>query len=273
MSLFTVDKSICKKDGKCSQVCPVGIIAMDAQGFPIPIAGAEDRCIDCGHCVAVCPHVALSLESMPASRCAKLPEGWNLSVAQVEYFLKGRRSIRVFKKDAVDRATIEQMIDTARYAPSGTNRQPVRWMVVHEREKVQKIAQETIHMMQAMIKEKSPLAESLKFDYLVAAWEEGKDLICRNAPHLVLTYALKEDFIAQGACVIAGAYFELSALPHGVGTCWAGYAQMALNRWPAAQKIVRLSDKCACFGAFLVGRPQFSYTSIPLRNDPKILWR
>ncbi|HOU36166.1 MAG TPA: 4Fe-4S binding protein, partial [Candidatus Omnitrophota bacterium] len=78
MSLFTVDALLCKGDGRCCQVCPVGIIAMDSKGYPVAVAGAEERCINCGHCVAVCPHGALSLKSMAASDCALLPQGWNL---------------------------------------------------------------------------------------------------------------------------------------------------------------------------------------------------
>jgi len=273
MNLFTVDKSLCQKDGNCAWVCPVGIITTDAGGYPTPVEGAAERCINCGHCVAICPHAALSLGTMSARECLTLPEGWNLSAAQVEYLLKGRRSIRVFKKDVVERSTIECMIDTARYAPSGVNRQPVRWVVVHDTQKVRQIAQETVNWMKSLLKEKSPMAESFKFENLVAGWEQGRDFICRQAPHMVLMYALKDDMTAPGACMIAGAYFELAALPQGVGTCWAGYAHMALNRWPAAQDIVNISKKCDCFGAFLVGYPRFKYSRIPMRNPPKISWR
>jgi nitroreductase/NAD-dependent dihydropyrimidine dehydrogenase PreA subunit len=274
MSLFTVNRSLCKGDGKCSLICPVGIIAMDEdQGIPVPVDCAEERCIHCGHCVAICPHGAFSLDTMPVEKCLKLPAGWNLSVAQVEYLLKGRRSIRVFKEEPVDRAILEKMIDIARYAPSGTNRQPVRWMIIHDPARVNAIAQETIEYMKTMIKNNSPMAVSLKFENLVAGWENGRDFICRRAPHLVLAYGLKDDMIASGSCMIAGAYFELAALPHGVGTCWAGYAQMAINAWPAAQEIVKMSKKSNCFAAFLAGYPRVGYSRIPLRNDAKIIWR
>lgn len=273
MSLFTVDRSLCKGDGRCAQVCPVGLIVMNEEGIPVPVEGAGERCINCGHCVAVCPHAALSLETMPASDCSVLPAGWDLTVDQVERLLKGRRSIRLFKPDSVERPVIERMIDTARYAPSGTNRQPVRWVVVHETQKVAAIAQETISWMRSLIKEKSPMAEALRFENLVAGWDAGKDFICRNAPHLVLLYGIKDDMIAQGSCVIAGEYFELAALPHGIGTCWAGYAQMALNQWPPAAGIVNISKKCACFAAFLIGYPLYAYARIPQRNDPDITWR
>jgi len=272
MNVFNIDKPICKRDGKCAAVCPVGIIGADEQGFPVIAPGAHDRCINCGHCAAVCPYGALSLETMPDKLLA-LPEGWNLSVSQVEYLLKGRRSIRVFRKDPVDRRILEKIIDIARYAPSGLNRQPVRWVIVHDPQKTADVARETIAWMRAMIKEKSPLAGSLNFGNMVAEWDKGKDYICRGAPHLVILYALKDDMTAQGSCMLAGSYFELAALPHGVGTCWAGYAAMALNRWPAAAEIVNISRKCSCYGVLLAGYPGLKFAAIPMRNGAKITWR
>jgi nitroreductase len=40
---------------------------------------------------------------------------------------------RYFKADPVDDATIAALIDAARFAPQGGNRQPVRWIVVRDR--------------------------------------------------------------------------------------------------------------------------------------------
>jgi len=83
--------------------------------------------------------------------------------SQVEYFLKGRRSIRVFKKDIVEPSVIERVIDSARYAPSGINRQPVRWVILHDTAKVKELARETIEWMKQLISDESPMAESLGF--------------------------------------------------------------------------------------------------------------
>jgi len=44
--------------------------------------------------------------------------------------IKARRSIRKFKSDPVDDALITQLIEAARLAPSGTNLQPTRLIVV-----------------------------------------------------------------------------------------------------------------------------------------------
>ena len=70
MSLFTVDKEKCKRDGICVSECPMKIIAIKSEdAFPEPVPEAEEFCINCGHCVAVCPHEALSLETMDVQDC------------------------------------------------------------------------------------------------------------------------------------------------------------------------------------------------------------
>ena len=56
MSLFTINSRLCKRDGICVQECPLGIIEIRKKGdFPSPVEKAEEICIRCGHCVAVCP--------------------------------------------------------------------------------------------------------------------------------------------------------------------------------------------------------------------------
>ena len=47
--------------------------------------------------------------------------------------IKGRRSIRKFATDDVPEAMVEQMLEAARLAPSASNRQPWRFLVVRDR--------------------------------------------------------------------------------------------------------------------------------------------
>ena len=70
MSLFMIDQRKCKRDGLCVKDCPVQVIAMeDKDAFPSPIEDAEEFCVKCGHCVAICPHGALTLSTMPLDAC------------------------------------------------------------------------------------------------------------------------------------------------------------------------------------------------------------
>jgi nitroreductase len=54
--------------------------------------------------------------------------------------LKGRRSIRLYREEPVAREIIEEIIDTARLAPSANNTQPWEFIVVTDKGMRQKIA-------------------------------------------------------------------------------------------------------------------------------------
>ena len=43
-----------------------------------------------------------------------------------------RRSIRQFRQDSIERETLQKLVDAARLAPSGANRQPLEFIVVDE---------------------------------------------------------------------------------------------------------------------------------------------
>jgi nitroreductase len=107
----------------------------------------------------------------------------------VEPFLKARRSIRTYQSRPVDRGTLGRVIDFARYAPSGVNCQPVRWLVVQEREEVRRLAGIVVDWMRGAVRDNPALAGRFGLGRLVAGWDAGRDPVCRSAPHLIVAYA------------------------------------------------------------------------------------
>ena len=68
--------------------------------------------------------------------------------------IRGRRSIRKYKADApIPREHIEAMIEAARWAPSSTNIQPWRFIVVEDRETIAAMAKAVYDKFQALSKE------------------------------------------------------------------------------------------------------------------------
>jgi nitroreductase/NAD-dependent dihydropyrimidine dehydrogenase PreA subunit len=274
MSLLTVDQEKCERDGICAEVCPAGIIEFkDKDAFPTLVDGADRMCIRCGHCVAVCPHGAMSHIIMKAEECPPVKEDWLIDPEQVEHFLRYRRSIRNYEKKQVEREVLTKLINAARFAPSGHNRQPVRWLVIYKRDEVQRMAGFVIDWMRYLIKEDSPLVSAMNLNRVVAFWEGGNDPICRNAPHIILTYAHKDDVTAPTACTIALTYLELAAPSFDLGTCWAGYFNAGATFWPPMQEELGLPEGNVSFGSMMVGYSKFKYQRLPLRNDAKIMWR
>lgn len=125
--MITANPDLCNRDGICADVCPIKIISFKDGQLPIPVPGADRMCIRCSHCVAVCPTGALAHVDMSPDACPPVRREWRLSSEQAAYFLRSRRSIRVYHKNrTVARETIDRLIETASYAPSGHNRQPLQ---------------------------------------------------------------------------------------------------------------------------------------------------
>jgi nitroreductase/NAD-dependent dihydropyrimidine dehydrogenase PreA subunit len=274
MSLITVDREKCKRDGICAEVCPVAIIEFkNKEAFPSLIAGGDQLCIRCGHCVAVCPHGAMSHTIMTPEECLTVNDDWLFGTEQVEHFLRYRRSIRNYKNRPVEKEVLTKLINVARFAPSGHNRQPVKWLVIYEPDEVQRMAGFVIDWMRHLIKENSPLVTAMHLNRVVSFWEKGNDPICRHAPHVIVTHAHKEDRTAPVACTIALTYLELAASSFDLGACWAGYFNAAATLWPPMQLELGLPEGNVNFGAMMVGYPKFKYQRLPLRNHAEIIWR
>lgn len=262
MSLIQIDAGKCKKDGLCAEVCPSALIFQQGKELPQVAADMEKFCNACGHCVGICPSGALSLEKMPIEECEPVRRELEPGADTVEQFLKRRRSIREFKQDPLPREILERVIDDARWAPSAVNVQPVRWTAVTKREDVLFLAGQTAEWMR----------ETNNAPIYLAAWEQGRDMILRGAPHLVVACSPADSFWGPMDCSIALTYLELAAQANGLGTCWAGLLVRAAGARPEIGRFLGLEDGQRIYGAVMIGRPKYKYRRIPARNAAKITW-
>lgn len=151
--------------------------------------------------------------------------------------IQKRRSIRKFKPDPVPDELIDQILEAARLAPSGTNRQPWRFQVIREGELKKRFIEEAVmgnpHVAQAPVvivcgSELLTFVKGHKLappdsDYFGADSEQWEDL---------------QKFLpdAQMYTAIAIDHMTLAATALGLGTCWVqrirfGRAAMTLG-WP-----------------------------------------
>jgi len=274
MITIKVDKTTCRGDGKCVEICPTKVLRMNEKELvPEFIPGGGDLCINCGHCFAFCPVDSIELSAMNVKDAMRLDYSKLPTKEQVELLLKARRSIRIYKDEPIAKESIEKILDIARYAPSGINRQPVNWLVINNKERVHELGVSVVNWMEELLKTKSPLAESLHFDRLVESWKNGQDRICRNAPCVAIAYGIKDDPMVPQSCTIAATYLELAAFGFGLGACWAGYMQMAVNMSENVGKLLGLSSRATAGAAMILGYSKYHYSRIPFRNTVKIIWK
>jgi nitroreductase/NAD-dependent dihydropyrimidine dehydrogenase PreA subunit len=272
--MITVNPDLCNKDGICADVCPIKIISFKDGRLPVPVPGADQMCIRCGHCVAVCPTGALAHTVMSPDACPPVMSERRLSPEQAEHFLRSRRSIRVYRKNRiVEQETLARLVEMASYAPSGHNRQPVSWHVIYDKDALHRLTGMVADWMRDMIKKQPAMAAAMHMELLVGAWDLGIDVICRDAPHLIIAHGPGADVTAQTACTIALTYLDLAAPSLDLGTCWAGFFQAAAMFWEPLQKALTLPKGHVSFGAMMVGYPRHTYHRLPLRNPPVITWQ
>jgi nitroreductase len=145
--------------------------------------------------------------------------------------------------------------------------------VIEDLKEVRRLAGIVADWMRFAIKEMPQMADSLHLDLIVADWEQGNDRIMRGAPHAIVVYAPAGNVMAPGAAPVALTYLELAAYSLGLGACWAGYFQLGAAYYAPMIEALQLPEGHKSLGAMMVGYPKHSFSRIPLRNEPVILWR
>jgi len=273
MGFLIIDEDKCKKDGFCANDCPAAIIRFkDKNGYPEIIPGGEQSCLICGHCVAVCPHGALNHTRLPLEACPPIEKDLAVSAEQAVQFLRSRRSIRRYKDKPVEKEKVRKLIEIARYAPTGGNRQLLEWMVVTDKEKMMETSALAVEWLRDVVAGKLKTAPLPYMAAVIAAWEAGYDAVLRYAPALVIASAPKEDNNGMVDLTLALSYLELAAPTLGLGTCWAGLLQGALLASPSLKEKIGLTNGHPHHYPMMLGYPKFKYHRLPERKSPKIVW-
>jgi nitroreductase/NAD-dependent dihydropyrimidine dehydrogenase PreA subunit len=272
MGLLTIDRERCKQDGLCAADCPFGIIRFDGKGsYPELVPNGETMCVRCGHCVAVCPHGALDHADVPLAECPSVDPVLAISKAQAEQFLRSRRSVRQFADKPVDAETLQRLIEIARYAPTGSNGQPLEWLVINDKTRLGELAGQVVDWMKGVLKD--PKAKIMPYlPMLVKAWDAGIDSILRSAPCLVTAMAPATARNGMVELSLALSYLELAAPLSGLGTCWAGLLQAAMLSNPALKQAVGVPAQMPHFYPMMIGYAKVRYHRLPQRKAPKITW-
>ncbi|HEY3277130.1 MAG TPA: nitroreductase family protein [Syntrophorhabdaceae bacterium] len=275
MGFLIIDEEKCKKDGICAWTCPGGIISMETEnGYPAMVSWGESACTRCGHCVAVCPHGALRHEKIPLAGCPPINEDLLINEAQAVQFLRSRRSIRLYKDRPVEKAAIRELIEAARYAPTGGNTQLVEWQVLTDRAQIHEIARLAAEWLREALNTDSQLTLSAPYlPMIVKSWDSGKDSILRNAPVLIAASAPKIAMNGMVDLTLALSYLDLLAPAKGLGTCWAGLLQRALLSSPALKNAAGIPEDHPHHYPMMLGYPAVKYRLLAGRKPPKITFR
>jgi nitroreductase/NAD-dependent dihydropyrimidine dehydrogenase PreA subunit len=271
MGLLRINEDLCKRDGFCVKDCPTAIIELpDEDGFPQIIPNGDDACLECGHCVAVCPHGALSHERIPIENSPAINKKLAVNEEQALQFLRSRRSIRHYLKKPVETEKIRRLIEAARYAPTGGNSQQVEWIVLSDKNRLREIAGRTVDWLREIANDPEIAAARPYLLKAVEAWDAGNDSVLRDAPALIVAMAPKEAMNGLVDLTLALSYLDLFAPTMGLGTCWAGLLQGAMLASPPLKEKVGIPEAYPHHYPIMLGYPELRYHRLPERRYPGI---
>ena len=256
---FSVDPSRCTGCEDCVADCPMNIIERHGSALPSISAENERRCILCQHCLAICPQAAISVggllpESSKPVQPSDLPR-----FEQMDTLVRARRSFRQYRDANVDPAVIDRLLDAAAYAPTGVNYRQLAFTVVQDQAVLARVRDRLMAALaDASAAGRLPPEATNVTNSILAGWREGRDVVFRGAPHLLIVSSPPDGPCAQQDVVIALSYFELLAQSAGLGTVWCGYLHRLLDLLPANKSIFQIPAGHVYY-PMLFGVPKVKY--------------
>jgi nitroreductase/NAD-dependent dihydropyrimidine dehydrogenase PreA subunit len=299
MKIIGVDLDKCIRCEQCIKECPAHLFhKKESESQDGPIIFFEDQydmCIKCGHCISICPKDAVIAEGLEElGGLWEYPELKDpskiIEYIDLQKFLRARRSIRRFQDKKIPLDVLEKILESMRYAPSASNKQRWRYTVITDREKIDYFKDKVMEMFY-LIRKILKFSSFLKFfvsdavkqlltdpgtkptiNMMIEDYENGGDPIFYEAPCVILLDSPKYGNMAGNDAGIALAHGMLAAESLGLGSCWIGFAQEAVNRKKVIRKWLNYPKGNRCHGALILGYPKMRFLKAPPRKKLRVNW-
>ncbi|HHZ01915.1 MAG TPA: 4Fe-4S binding protein [Tissierellia bacterium] len=261
MAIVIIDKETCIGCGLCVEDCSRKAIKLDSN------EKAEvnlELCNECSHCVAVCPQASVSMPEYDESEILELSkDNLNLDPENFLYFLKFRRSIRQFKNKEVEKDKLDKIIEAGRYSPTASNRQLNRYIVI--KDKLNEVREMALKALYNMAKDPNfemkggvdyrPMWIQMYEDFK----EKNIDRLFFNAPEIIVIVSENKSGFEKVDAGLAASRMELQANLLGLGVCYIGFFERAVNYNNEIKKLMGMKENEEFLISFVLGYPNVKY--------------
>lgn len=262
MAKIEIDREKCISCGACVKDCITYSLEQDENRIAKVKDGGENLCISCQHCLSVCPTGAISVNDKNPQDASSVNYG---NPDMILSLIKSRRSIRQFKNEEISVEEFEKIKEMLPYIPTGCNFNGLYFSFVESRSSMDDIREYVNKKVLKLISNKFTAKYAGKFVRYKKAFEQGEDIIFRNAPHMIVVSSHIHAPCANVDPIIALSYIELYAQSLGLGTCWCGFAQACFKLLPKLSNMVNIPDGYKPVYVMLLGKSDVKYhrTTLP----------
>lgn len=272
--MVIINKEKCIECGLCAKDC-----------FPKNIEIVENKtlvknpvCMECGHCIAVCPVNAVSTNKYDMKDVKDFnKDTFYIDSDNLLNFIKFRRSVRQLKTQPVEDDKILKIIEAGRFTATASNSQNVSYVVVrNDISQLRRLALERLNQMaQANMRDQKTSAlmrgymERWAQMYESDKEQPGKnDTLFFNAP---VVLAIVADSPVNAA--LAASNMELMAFALGLGSFYSGFFVRAAQQNSQIKELLGLSESQEIMVCMVVGYPDVTYQRTVPRKQARINWR
>lgn len=255
--MIRIDETKCVRCGNCVKDCIVGLIRQKEDKVPFIPEELAKYCINCQHCLAVCPTGALECNGVKPSDCAlpgKLP-----APGEMLDLLRMRRSVRQYKREDVSPEVLSQLKESLAWTPTGCNDHRLAFRIIESSSQMDFFRKETNAMLTKWIKWGILGFFYPRLKLYLNKILAGEDVIYRNAPHMIVALTPKDAPCKEADPWIALSYFDLLLQSFQLGSCWCGFAVYAIKFNKKLQKHLRIPKGYKVGAVLLFGPPAVTY--------------
>ncbi len=183
---------------------------------------------------------------------------------QFSELLLKRRSIRKYTDKPVSIDVLKEVIDDSILAPSAGNEQPWKYIIVNNKELLQKISDNCKKTLLTRIKN-NPNDYAKKYFNMLSSETLN---IFYNAPALIMILGESDVKNLQLDCTLAASYLMMSAVSRGLGTCWINFAKEIGD--PDILSEIGIPENHTIVAPIIIGYPAIE-PSAPKREKARIL--
>jgi nitroreductase/Pyruvate/2-oxoacid:ferredoxin oxidoreductase delta subunit len=293
MKIEGIDKNKCTSCKECIKDClfELMILKKDRDGKPIvEYDDPYERCIRCGHCIAVCSADAIiysakgQAQSFPGIEKPEKIVGYD----SLSRMVMARRSVRRFKDSPLAQDDLLKIIEAMSFAPTASNNRSWEYVVITDPSK-RRLLTESVMKMFKMFRlmvslnwlmypflgkeEKRQLKKNtmkFSFDQALNDYSNNRDRILFDAPCVIILHSPEYANLAGNDAGIALTIGMFAAQSLGIGTVWSGFVEVAFARDKALRKSFDIPKGHKVRGVLGIGYPDVEYHRVPVREKPAV---